>query len=497
MTPVRLTIRAKLLGLAGITGAAFAFILVASSVLTSRVEGQLESIQGRYLPRLELQPQLESQLEHLTRALQDAVVARDLDGLDDARVLEEKLLQRLSASSGVLEADSLSSLRQAIETYWTQARDVSRRLIGGETGEQLPDAIAAMQVSQRRVVERIQDATSMDADDLAAAFRRAADDERIAGRYRSAVSVACLVLVVALAVAISRGMVRSMSAVTRGFERFGRSDFAQPIHVTSGDELGELADHANRMAEKLEQLVAERRKAEADLRMANKELEAFSYSVAHDLRAPLRSINGFSTALREDYGPKLDAGAGEYLGRIMSATERMGELIDALLSLARITRAELHRAPVDFTRVATGVAAQLKTANPDHDVAFECGEGVVAEGDAVLLRALLENLLGNAWKFTKGTSAAQISFGVDTAREPAVYVVKDNGAGFDMTYASRLFTPFQRLHSQKEFAGTGIGLATVHKIVVRHGGRIWAEGTPGKGATFRFTLEGGEQGAES
>jgi DNA-binding response OmpR family regulator len=222
----------------------------------------------------------------------------------------------------------------------------------------------------------------------------------------------------------------------------------------------------------------------AELERKNKELEAFSYSVSHDLRAPLRAIDGFSQALLEDYAGLLDERGRDYLGRVRGAAQRMGELIDDLLLLSRVSRAELRRGPVRLTETARAVAAELASKHPERSVAVEIAEGLVAEADGRLCRVLLENLLGNAWKFTAKTREARVEVGM----AGSAYFVRDNGAGFDMRYAEKLFAPFQRLHGEAEFPGTGIGLATVHRIVDRHGGRVWAEGAVGRGATLFFTL---------
>lgn len=225
-----------------------------------------------------------------------------------------------------------------------------------------------------------------------------------------------------------------------------------------------------------------------ELERKNKELEAFSYSVSHDLRAPLRSIDGFSKALLEDYGDKLDANAQRYLSRVRSSAQRMGELIDDLLELSKVGRAELQRRRVDLSSLARTVAAELQRAAPDRRVQLMIADGVQADADHRLLQVVLENLLGNAWKFTTSVPEPVIEFGVSQQRGVTTYFVRDNGAGFDMAYASKLFTPFQRMHAQTEFPGTGIGLATVHRIVDRHGGRVWAESSVDHGATFHWTL---------
>jgi len=225
-----------------------------------------------------------------------------------------------------------------------------------------------------------------------------------------------------------------------------------------------------------------------ELERKNKELEAFSYSVSHDLRAPLRSIDGFSKALLEDYADKLDANGQRYLSRVRGAAQRMGELIDDLLQLSKVGRAELQRQRVDLSGLARAVATQLEGATPDRRVKIVIAEGVVADADYRLLQVVLENLLGNAWKFTTAVTEAIVEFGVSHQDGVPTYFVRDNGAGFDMSHAGRLFTPFQRLHPEALFPGTGIGLATVRRIVDRHGGRVWAESAVERGATFLWTL---------
>ena len=233
------------------------------------------------------------------------------------------------------------------------------------------------------------------------------------------------------------------------------------------------------------------RQAKGAAEAANQELEAFSYSVAHDLRAPLRGVDGFSQALLEDYADKLDDEGRQYLNYLRESAQRMGRLIDDLLALSRVTRAELVREPVDLTGLAESVAAQLQRTEPDRRVEMAIEAGIAVEGDARLLRIALENLLGNAWKFTAKRAEPRIEVGATFEDGNRTYFVRDNGAGFDMAYASKLFGVFQRLHSTAEFEGTGIGLATVQRIISRHGGRIWATGEVDRGATFCFTLGDG------
>ena len=237
--------------------------------------------------------------------------------------------------------------------------------------------------------------------------------------------------------------------------------------------------------DELEQRVEERT---TQLAAINKELEAFSYSVSHDLRAPLRSIDGFSQALLEDYADKLDDSGKDHLQRVRSATQRMSRLIDDLLNLSRLTRGTMRREKLDLTVMAKAIAEDLQKTDATRQVEFLIAEGLSAEGDLQLLRAVMENLIGNAWKYTSKHERARIEFSRGQNNGQAAYFVRDDGAGFDPRFADRLFGAFQRLHGATEFPGTGVGLATVQRIIRRHGGEVWAEAEVEKGATFYFTL---------
>jgi PAS domain S-box-containing protein len=260
------------------------------------------------------------------------------------------------------------------------------------------------------------------------------------------------------------------------------------VALTEHDVTSELA--ASREVLRLNAELEERvRLRTRQLETANQELESFSYSVSHDLRAPLRAIDGFSRALLEDCAGQLDATGRNYLDRIGRACERMARLIDDLLELSRTTRAPINLGTVDVSRLAEQVVAELRAAEPDRAVEIRIARDLSARADPVLLRVVVQNLVGNAWKFTRNQAAPEIEVGMEEGADgQQIFFVRDNGAGFDMQYAGKLFGPFQRLHSENEFPGTGIGLATVARIVGRHGGRVWAEGQPGRGATIRFTL---------
>jgi PAS domain S-box-containing protein len=275
------------------------------------------------------------------------------------------------------------------------------------------------------------------------------------------------------------------------------SRFWADVLVTAlRDEAGELIGFSRIVRDFTERKRAETLLAErsAELERVNRELETFAYSVSHDLRAPLRSIAGFAQILNEDYAETLGVDGRESLGRIRAATKRMAELIDDLLALSRVTRLDLQPERVDLSALARRTIDDAQRRQPNRPVAATIADGAVVQGDPRLLALVLENLVGNAFKFTARTPEPRVEFGIDTGlgeengNGAPVYFVRDNGAGFDMAYADKLFGPFQRLHSASEFPGTGVGLATVQRVLHRHNGRIWAESAPNAGATFYFTF---------
>ncbi|NWG88023.1 MAG: PAS domain S-box protein [Hydrogenophilaceae bacterium] len=250
-------------------------------------------------------------------------------------------------------------------------------------------------------------------------------------------------------------------------------------------ERKQVEEELRRYREHLEEMVQSRT---AELKTVNQELESFAYSVSHDLRAPLRSIDGFSQVLLEDHGEQIDATGRDHLQRVRAATQRMSALIDDLLKLSRLSRATLQPEAVDLSALAQDILNHLHEAEPERPVISQVMPGLLVQGDRGLLQVALENLLGNAWKYSAKTGQARIEFGSTDQDGAPVYFVRDNGAGFDMAHAGKLFGAFQRLHHRDEFEGTGIGLATVQRVIHRHGGRVWAESAIGQGATFFFTL---------
>lgn len=333
------------------------------------------------------------------------------------------------------------------------------------------------------------------------------DVQTLVARVKHYIAIAALVLAVSLVFALflSHMARRSIAEPVMHLAEVARTvshEKNYAVRAARGKEKGELAVLVETFNEMLGQIEERNRSLQAahdqlerrveertaELAAANKELESFSYSVSHDLRSPLRGIDGFSQALAEDYGDRLDQTAGSYIERIRAATQKMGLLIDDLLNLSRVTRSQMQRETVDLSRMASAIASELEKTDGQRQVDWVIAKKVEAFGDSRLLQIVLDNLLGNAWKYTSRHERARIEFGQERSPGGSAYFVKDDGAGFNPEYSQRLFGAFQRLHGITEFPGTGIGLATVLRIVQRHGGRVWAEGAVEKGATFYFTL---------
>jgi light-regulated signal transduction histidine kinase (bacteriophytochrome) len=293
----------------------------------------------------------------------------------------------------------------------------------------------------------------------------------------------------------ARTITRPVQRLAAGVEEIGGGKLEYRVGTASKDEIGSLSRAFDRMTESLkatmvshndlEQCVRERT---AQLEAANKELEAFSYSVSHDLRAPLRAIDGFSRIILEDYVERLDDEGKRFLNIIRGNTQKMGELIDDLLVFSRLGRQEIRASDIDMEKLAKTASEEINLAVPGRKVQFAINKLSAAQGDKAMIRQVMANLLSNAIKFTRPKGNTTIEVGGSNEGDENVYYVRDNGVGFDMQYVHKLFGVFQRLHSSEEFEGTGVGLAIVQRIIHRHGGRVWAEGKVDEGATFYFTL---------
>ncbi|MFZ3137688.1 MAG: PAS domain S-box protein [Thermodesulfovibrionales bacterium] len=404
----------------------------------------------------------EDEIRKLNEELEQRVIQRTQQLEDINRRLEDEIIERKQIEKSLKEAEARYRnlfeqspdgivLMDPATTLPTEFNETAHRQLGYSR-----DEFIQMRVSDYEAIEKPEDTKAR----IENILREGRDD--FDTRHRT-----------------KNGEIKNILVTVQMLDLYGK-----PVFHCIYRDITEL----KQAEEEISELNAMLQRRALELEAINKELEAFSYSVSHDLRAPLRSIDGFSQALLEDYFEKLDGEGRDYLQRIRRASQHMGQLIDDLLNLSRVARNEMHQDLVDLSELVRTIASDLQTARGDRIVKFIIEEGVMVKGDARLLTILLENLIGNAWKFTGKTSDSIIQFGVIQYEGKQAYFIRDNGAGFDMTYANKLFGAFQRLHTQAEFPGTGIGLAIVYRIVQRHGGKVWAEGEAGKGATFYFTL---------
>ncbi|MBI3284870.1 MAG: HAMP domain-containing protein [Burkholderiales bacterium] len=394
---------------------------------------------------------------------------------EEQAIMRELRQQHQYLQETFSELVSLDSQRNGDEQERTLSREVEKRLI-------------------TQIMVMTQNSTA-DATRLA----RITESRLLDAQWRTTWLVVLLVVLIGLLILVNYAtsitqILGPIRKLKQGADAYSRGEFSFRTNVTVNNELGDLSRAFDLMAARLTESVLALEHKSALLQETNRELESFSYSVSHDLRSPLRGIDGWGLALLEDYGGQLDSTAHEYVNRIRYETQRMGHLIDDLLQLAQVTRSEIKRELVDLSGLADKIAYQLKLSHAERKIEFVIQAGLTVNGDLRLLDILLTNLFDNACKFTGPRSTARIEFCSGIAEDPATklrvrtYFVRDNGVGFDMAHAQRLFGAFQRLHRASEFPGIGIGLATVQRIVHRHGGKIWADSSPDRGATFYFTL---------
>lgn len=484
----RITFRTKLLGIVGIAAFSFILLIAINIYLNNRVKLEIEHVQNQYIPIIELGPQFENKFEGIRRSFQDAVAAHDHELLEKSKEIKDQFLELLTSNQASIDSTKSAELKTALEEYYIAGSDVSNRLMKGETGIELVDHMADMQKKQTKTLTLLKETTSFDKAKLFEAFSASTKALDTSAKIQLLINTSCLLLALIFSLWLSRGVVQSLNELKLGFARFGHSDFTKPIHISSDDEFGEVGAQANQMASLIEDLLKQREAQASALQLVNKELESFSYSVAHDLRAPLRSMLGFSSALIEDHSASLPEDAKNMLGRVTAAAQKMGQLVDGLLDLSRLSRTEMKKESIDLSKLVENILAELQRSDQERKVTTKIENNIHMKGDAKLMEIALTNLVGNAWKFTAKNPNSQIEFGQKYMDGKVVYFIKDNGAGFDMLYKDKLFGTFQRLHTNNEFQGTGIGLATVQRIIHRHSGHVWAESEIGQGATFYFTV---------
>lgn len=415
-----------------------------------------------------------------------------LNRRERARLQEQAVWQRLegllalSAEVDAATTRTLAELRANSEASHRLFGEVGPTQSAGAVDDEVQRRFEA-QVSSRLLI--LQQRSLVDAAQLIddAGLRIDQTQRRVV--LVTAAGLGLMALITGAAVWIfRRDVLRPIAQLEEATREVAAGNWSIELDAGRADELGEMARHFLAMTRSLRDSFGQLELSNRELVSLNNELESFSYSVSHDLRSPLRSMDGFSLALLEDYGDKLDDEARDSLQRIRGASQRMGRLIDELLGLARVTRAELRIQDVDLSAMAREMAATLARGQPERQVRWEIDDGIVLHADRELMRIALQNLLDNAWKFTGKTAEPVIRVGQRREGGERVCFVADNGAGFDMAYADRLFGAFQRLHHETDFPGTGVGLAIVQRVLRRHGWPLWAEASLGAGASFFFRI---------
>ncbi|HLU68879.1 MAG TPA: histidine kinase dimerization/phospho-acceptor domain-containing protein, partial [Kofleriaceae bacterium] len=457
----RTSLKLRMAAVVAVAALALLVLLVTGAITSARVEDHLASIRGNHLPRIGLQPRLEGHFERIGRGLQDAVAASDVDMLADTRQLADRFTGELAAAGDAVDPQAAAALRQAVADYYGAAYRVSERLIAGETGEALIDAIADMQERQGRAAERLKQATEIDQDGLARSFAAARQAQREATRIQLVVSGVCLLLVIVLSVGISRSILRSVSDLTAGFARFGDGDFSRPI-PTAADELGEVARQANHMAERLDRLRSERDRIDRDLRQKNEELtraaaelsrastykSQFLANMSHELRTPLNAILGFAELLHDGAVSPDSPEHKEFLGDILTSGRHLLQLINDVLDLSKVEAGKLEFRPeeAELGRLIGEVVAILRTTAAEKRIRI--ATEVAPEVDRVTLdparlKQVLYNYVSNALKFTPEGGRVAIR-ALPEGDERFRLEVEDTGIGVAEEDLPRLFVEFQQ-----------------------------------------------------
>ena len=434
-----------------------------ASVAINKAVGELRYLVVDSILHRESRARLQWQSKH--RALLDLLARQKLEPAN------QDLVEQITRNAG-----SVGALYPLLIKY---QGDAAAGSIAERQYRELEDRVVSRLIGQ---TQEMLSATFRLADSSQAEVMNAQDVLTI---LIPAFTAAIAAAAIAAWILVTRRILLPLASLQRGTETVAAGNLDFRLGMGHADEVGSLARAFDEMTGKVE-------RAHGLITVANKELETFSYSVSHDLRAPLRSMDGFSQMLLEDYADKLDADGKDSLHRIRAASQRMGVLIDDMLALSQVTRREIALGQVDLSAMAAAIVADLRQREPQRQVEVMIAPALVARTDPHLIRIALANLLENAWKFTGKRARASIEFNAASHDGKRAYLVRDNGVGFDMAHAGKLFGAFQRMHRSDEFAGTGIGLATVQRIVHRLGGQVWAEAAPERGATFYFALnEGG------
>jgi signal transduction histidine kinase/DNA-binding response OmpR family regulator len=520
---LRLSLRAKLVAIVGTATSALLVLLGASTAISQREERALAGIQERHLPKLQLGPRLDGDLQRLRRGLQAAVAARDLGAVDATGPLESRFLDELDAAGAAVTPGQAAALRSAMNDYYAAAVDVAHRLIAGEVGESLDDAMAAMQAKQARAGDLLQTVTAFNPAELATAFSAARGAEVTGGRIRLLVSLACLLGVFLLSGWIGRGIVRSLAEVAVGLQRFGSGDFSRPIPITSGDEMADLARRANRMAESLQRLGQERDRndqvreqhnvalEEARRRLEHKATELtnvsayksqFLANMSHELRTPLNSMLLLSSLLAENEGRNLTARQVEFATTVHTSGKNLLVLIDQVLDLAKIEagKQEVRRGPVALGEIVAHARRTFGPLAADKGLRFtikvEPGLPDLLSTDGQRVQQILNNLLGNAIKFTP---AGQVALRIGRpdakarfhradlrAERTIAFSVSDTGVGVEIQHQQRIFAPFEQVDGSidRRHGGTGLGLSISRELSILLGGELQLASKLGQGSTF-------------
>jgi signal transduction histidine kinase len=450
-----------------------------------------DALKDKY-PKTVLVTLVTNDLSTIARAMRNTLIMSDRQQLDAELADIDRARDRMTSSLEQLESsikddkgrDLLAQIRVVNSVYIVNEEEFIHLARAGRIGEAKNLLLVDLNAYQDDYFSLLDKLRLSQGELMDQAGAKVNSTHLAARRLMLLVSAAAVLLSIAITWRITRSLLRQLGGEPKYAAEIARriadGDLTPDIQVHRRDKTS-LLYVMSIMRDKL----AER---SAALEATNKELETFSYSVSHDLRSPLRAINGFAQIVMEDYAAELPPDASGYLQRITTASERMNTLIDALLTLSHINQQRLVRTQVDLSALAENVLEELRAANPERQVEVNIAPGLMAEADSDLCFVVLQNLIGNAWKYSSKVAAAEISVGADQVDGEMVFFVRDNGAGYDPQNADRLFGAFQRLHAPSEFEGSGVGLATVARVVHRHGGRVWSEAAVGKGACFYFTL---------